>query len=344
MRLELAGNDRVVKEYIKGFEVRCEKCGRVVKTVLYKNPQPIYEEHIEQSDLNEYISTLPYFSCEGCWRDEDAWINFDYDRFDTSINVDYSKPINAMNMVETSALPFFVREAYVVHRDKRKRKNAIMKTEIAVCEECMKKEPYLVVDENFGLLRWLRMDRIVEEEKIFVKVWREFAKLITAEFLRENTPDAYAKVETREYKHRRNAKQAINNYTEETGEYWRKYLVRMAQNIVKSNITAYKNFSNDVLEFANNNDKNVYIEVFEENIFDKQNTTNEICATYQFIDTNPAKVEKIIKEKERDAREAADNCINWIYNEDFKREVANLIKGKVIDELMRVKEETYEGR
>ena len=333
MRLELVENDRVVKEYIKGFEVKCEKCGRVVKTVLYKNPQPIFEENLVQSDWNESISTLPSFSCEGCWRYEDAWINFDYDRFDTSIN----KSINTMNMPEASTFPLFVKEAYIAHRDKRKKKKAILKTETAVCEECMKKEPYLVVDENFGFLRWLRTDRIVEEEEIFVKV-------ITAEFLRENTPDAYAKVETREYKHRRNAKQAINNYTEETSEYWRKYLVRMSQNIVKSNITAYKNFSNDVLEFANNNDKNVYIEVFEKNIFDKQNTTNEICATYQFIDTNPEKVEKIIKEKERDAKEAADNCINWIYNEDFKREIANLIKCKVIDELMRVKEETNEGR
>lgn len=340
MRLELASNDRVIKEYIKGFEVRCEKCGRVVKTVLYKNPQPIYEENIGQSDWNEYISTLPSFSCEGCWRDEDEWINFDYDRFDTPIN----KSINTMNMAEPSTLPFFVREAYIAHRDKRKRKKAIMKTEIAVCEECMKKEPYLVVDENFGVLRWLRTDRIVEEEEIFVKVWREFAKLITAEFLRENTPDAYAKVETREYKHRRNAKQAINNYTEETSEYWRKYLVRMAQNIVKVDITAYKSFNDDILDFAKNNDKNVYIEVFEENIFDTQNTTKQICSTYQFIDTNPEKVEKIIKENERDAREAADNCINWIYNEDFKREIANLIKCKVIDELMRVKEETNEGR
>lgn len=337
MRLELVDNDRVVKEYIKGFEVKCEKCGRVVKTVLYKNPQPIFEENLVQSDLYD-------FSCEGCWGNEDTRINFEYEGFDTSINVDYSKNLNTTNMVEPSTLPLFVRESYIAHRDKRKRKNAKMKTEIAVCEECMKKEPYLVVDENFGVLRWLRTDRIVEEEEIFVKVWKEFAKLITAEFLRENTPDAYAKVETKAYKHRRNAKQAINNYIEETSEYWRKYLVRMAQNIVKSNITAYKNFSNDVLEFANNNDKNVYIEVFEENIFDTQNTIKQICSTYQFIDTNLEKVEKIIKEKERDAREAADNCINWIYNEDFKREIANLIKGKVVDELMHVKEETNENK
>ena len=326
MRRRLVINDRVVKEYIKGFEVKCEKCGKVVKTVLYKNLQPI-------------------FDCETPNAGEDIWSNCDYsDVFDRFINTDYSKPLNTTNIPESPTLPLFVKEAYIAHRDKRKKKKAILKTETAVCAECMKKEPYLVVDENFGFLRWLRTDRIVEEEEIFIKVWKEFARIITAEFLRENTPDAYAKVETREYKHRRNAKQAINNYTEETGEYWRKYLVRMSQNIVKSNITAYKNFSNDVLEFANNNDKNIYIEVFEENIFDKQNTTNEICATYQFIDTNPEKVEKIIKEKERDAREAADNCINWIYNEDFKREVANLIKGKVIDELMRVKEETNEGR
>lgn len=319
MRRRLVRRDRVVKEYIKGFEVKCEKCGRVVKTVLYKNLQPISD-------------------CETPNVSEDIWINCDYyDAIDRFINENYSEFLNTMNMPDTSTLPTFVRRAYIEHRDKKKRKNAIMKTETAVCEECMKKEPYLVVDENFEFLRWLRTDRIVEEEEIFVKVWREFAKLITAEFLRENTPDAYAKVETKAYKHRRNAKQAINNYTEETGEYWRKYLVRMAQNIVKSNITTYKNFSNDVLKFANNNNKNVYIEVFEENIFDKQNITNEICATYQFIDTNPEKVEKIIKEKERDAREAADNCINWIYNDDFKREIANLIKCKVIDELMHVK-------
>lgn len=319
MKRRLVINDRVAKEYIKGFEVKCEKCGRVIKTVLYKNLQPI-------------------FDCGTPNKGEDIWINCDYSEvFDRFINENYSEFLNTMNMPETSTLPTFVRMAYVAHRDKRKKKEAILKTETAVCEECMKKEPYLVVDENFEFLRWLRTDRIVEEEEIFVKVWREFAKLITAEFLRENTPDAYAKVETKAYKHRRNAKQAINNYTEETGEYWRKYLVRMAQNIVKSNITTYKNFSNDVLKFANNNDKNVYIEVFEENIFDKQNITNEICATYQFVDTNPEKVEKIIKEKERDAREAADNCINWIYNDDFKREIANLIKGKVVDGLMHVK-------
>ena len=330
--MKLVSNDRVVKEYIKGFEVKCEKCGRVVKTVLYKNLQPIFdcmEPKMPHEDMR--INYNDYY-------------NYYYDGIDKFINSDYLKPRNTINIVKPSPLPFFVRELYIAHRDKRKRKNAIMKTEIAVCEECMKQEPYLVVDENFVFLRWLRTDRIVEEKKIFVKVWKKFAKDITSEFLRENTPDAYAKVEAREYTHRRNAKQAMNNYIEETSDYWRKYLARMAQTIVKSNITAYNNFSNDVLNFAKNNDKNVYIEVFEKSILDTQNTTKEICATFQFIDTNPKKVEKIIKEKESDAREAADNCINWIYKEDLKREISNLIKCKIIDEFMRVNEETNENK
>ena len=238
----------------------------------------------------------------------------------------------------------------------RKKREKLPKTtkqkDYAVCEECVKRNNGLVVEEDFCMVRWLNSNvtrttnacdvmvgEVVKQKDVLTKtvdeIFAEFKKevknMLTFESLRKLTPVAYHELESGTYKDKKELKLAIETYLEKTKNFWLIYFSEMLKKVAENQFKEFRALSKEVMCFLKNNNQKIYVEYFYK---EQKNLEKEpIAKAYEEINSDIKKAQKRINEKEEVAAKIIELCLKRIMSKQYFRFFSNLVKNRVCENI-----------
>ena len=236
----------------------------------------------------------------------------------------------------------------------RKRKEVHKKKEVdyAVCEECVKGNNGLIVEEDFCMVRWLNSNvakttkvsdvmvgAVIEQknaltktvDEIFAELKKEVKNTLTIESLKELTPMAYQELESGTYLDKEELKSAIEIYLDKTKDSWLTYFKEMLKNRLEKHFEEFRVLSKEVMDFLKNNKRKIYVEYFykEANYLEEKSTAK----AYEEINSDMKKVQKRINCEEEKATEIIEFCLKKIMSKQYFRFFSNLVRNKVFEDI-----------
>lgn len=244
--------------------------------------------------------------------------------------------------------------------DLRKKREKLPKTtkqrDYAVCEECVKRNNGLVVEEDFCMIKWLNLNLAknstvcdmmgldvydeAADEKDAIKVtadiiFREFKKevknILTIECLRKLTHVAYQELESGTYKDKEELKFAIETYLEKTKNFWLIYFSKMIERREEKQFEDFRVLSEEVLDFLKNNKRKIYVEYF----YKYSNNLEKIpdAKAYEEINTDIKKAQKRINENEEKAAKIMELCSKKLMSKQYFRFFSNLVRNRIFEDI-----------
>ena len=240
----------------------------------------------------------------------------------------------------------------------RKKREKVPKTtkqkDYAVCEECVKSNNGLIVEEDFCMIKWLNLnlaknstvcdmigldvfDEATNEKNaleevadiIFTNFKRDVKNMLTIESLRELTPIPYQELESGSYKDKEELKLAIETYLEKTTNFWLIYFSKMIERKEEKQFEGFRVLSEEVLDFLKNNKRRIFVEYFYK---DANNLEKKpVAKAYEEINTDIKKAQKRIKENEEKAAKVIELCLKKLMSKQYFRFFSNLVRNRVFE-------------
>ena len=235
---------------------------------------------------------------------------------------------------------------------KRKRVNKKKQIDYAVCEECVKGNNGLIVEEDFCMVRWLNSNitkttavydvmtgEVVKQKdaltrtvnEIFAEFKKEVKNTLTIESLKELTPMAYQELESGTYLDKEELKSAIEIYLDKTKDFWLTYFSDMIKKTLEKQFEEFRVLSNEVMDFLKNNKQKIYVEYFykEANCLEKKSAAK----AYEEINSDIKKAQKRINSEEENAAEIIELCLKKIMSKQYFRFFSNLVRNRVFEDI-----------
>lgn len=241
-----------------------------------------------------------------------------------------------------------------IFNKKRKRVNEKKQIDYAICEECVKSNNGLVVEEDFCMIKWLNLNQAkkppicdmlvldlldeVSGEKNnlaeiadgnFVKFKKEVKNMLTIESLRELTSVEYQRFESGIYMDKEELKLAIENYLAKTKDFWLTYFSDMLRESAKNQLEEFRVLSKEVIDFLKNNKQKIYVEYFFKDV--NKLEKSYILKAYEEINTDIKKAQKRINDKEENAANIIELCLKRIMSKQYFRFFSNLVRNRVFE-------------
>ena len=244
--------------------------------------------------------------------------------------------------------------------DLRKKRTELPKTikqrGYAVCEECVKRNNGLIVEEDFCMIKWLNLniarnstvcdmidldvfDEAANEnyaleevaDIIFTNFKRDVKNTLTIESLRELTPIPYRELESGTYKDKEELKLAIETYLEKTKNFWLIYFSKMIERREEKQFEDFRVLSEEVLDFLKNNKRKIYVEYF----YKYSNSLEKIpdAKAYEEINTDIKKAQKRINENEEKAAKIMELCSKKLMSKQYFRFFSNLVRNRIFEDI-----------
>ena len=238
----------------------------------------------------------------------------------------------------------------------RKRVNKKKQIDYAVCEECVKGNNGLIVEEDFCMIKWLNLNQAkkppicdmlvldlldeVSGEKNnladiadgnFIKFKKEVKNMLTIESLKELTPVEYQGLECGTYMNKEELKLAIENYLAKTKDFWLTYFSEMFKKIAEVQLEEFRVLSEEVINFLKNNKQKIYVEYFYKDV--NKLEKSYFLKAYEEINTDIKKAQKRINDKEENATNIIKLCLKRIMSKQYFRFFSNLVRNRVFEDI-----------
>ena len=242
----------------------------------------------------------------------------------------------------------------------RKKREKVPKTtkqkDYAVCEECVKSNNGLIVEEDFCMIKWLNLnlaknstvcdmigldvfDEATNEKNaleevadiIFTNFKRDVKNMLTIESLRELTPIPYQELESGSYLGKEELKSAIEIYLDKTKDFWLTYFTDKINKTLEKQFEEFRVLSNEVMDFLKNNKQKIYVEYFykEANYLEKKSTVK----AYEEINSDIKKAQKRIISEEGKAAEIIELCLKKLMSKQYFRFFSNLVRNRIFEDI-----------
>ena len=242
----------------------------------------------------------------------------------------------------------------------RKKREKLPKTikqkDYAVCEECVKRNKGLIVEEDFCMIKWLNTnveknstvcDMIVldvfndvGEEKdalemtadiIFTNFKKEVKNILTIELLKALTPVDYQEHERKTYLDKEELKLAIEIYLAKTKDFWLTYFSKLLKNRLEKYFEEFRALSEEVLDFLKNNKRKIYVEYFYK---DSNNLEKKpVAKAYEEINTDIKKAQKRSNENEEKVAKIIELCLKKLMSKQYFRFFSNLVRNRIFEDI-----------